>query len=87
MGFSRQEYWSGVPLPSPEFMLSSLNFHDERQDALRRVRKEMSKELKFWNCCCGVGRRSQPVNKKGLLSSAEYGEHCRFEEHSLACWL
>ena len=23
MGFSRQEYWSGVPLPSPLFMLSS----------------------------------------------------------------
>ena len=26
MGFSRQEYWSGVPLPSPEWMLSSCIF-------------------------------------------------------------
>ena len=25
MGFSRQEYWSGVPLPSPIFMLCSVN--------------------------------------------------------------
>ena len=25
MGFSRQEYWSGVPLPSPEFVLSCRN--------------------------------------------------------------
>ena len=24
MGFSRQEYWSGVPLPSPIFRLSDL---------------------------------------------------------------
>ena len=23
MGFSRQEYWSGVPLPSPNFILAS----------------------------------------------------------------
>ena len=25
MGFSRQEYWSGVPLPSPEYILASCN--------------------------------------------------------------
>ena len=25
MGFSRQEYWSGAPLPSPKFLLSLLN--------------------------------------------------------------
>ena len=25
MGFSRQEYWSGVPLPSPKSMLASYN--------------------------------------------------------------
>ena len=24
MGFSKQEYWSGVPLPSPETLLNSL---------------------------------------------------------------
>ena len=28
MGFSRQEYWSGVPLPSPNTMLSDVvNLH------------------------------------------------------------
>ena len=26
MGFSRQEYWSGVPLPSPEFGTNSINY-------------------------------------------------------------
>ena len=25
MGFSRQEYWSGLPLPSPHFLISTLN--------------------------------------------------------------
>ena len=25
MGFSRQEYWSGLPLPSPVIMLNSFN--------------------------------------------------------------
>ena len=25
MGFSRQEYWSGVPLPSPKYTLSCTN--------------------------------------------------------------
>ena len=32
MGFSRQEYWSGVPLPSPlemEEMMSNLTFLNE----------------------------------------------------------
>ena len=27
MGFSRQEYWSGVPLPSPEWAYRITNFH------------------------------------------------------------
>ena len=27
MGFSRQEYWSGVPLPSPMFFVSKYLFH------------------------------------------------------------
>ena len=26
MGFSRQEYWSGVPLPSPDFMGNAFNY-------------------------------------------------------------
>ena len=26
MGFSRQEYWSGVPLPSPDVILEASNY-------------------------------------------------------------
>ena len=29
MGFSRQEYWSGVPLPSPGLLLSCCHEHSE----------------------------------------------------------
>ena len=29
MGFSRQEYWSGVPLPSPKERLAPLNFNSK----------------------------------------------------------
>ena len=25
MGFSRQEYWSGLPLPSPKYLLNDTN--------------------------------------------------------------
>ena len=35
MGFSRQEYWSGVPLPSPEFQLSYFK----------------SWKMMLWKCC------------------------------------
>ena len=27
MGFSRQEYWSGVPLPSPRMYIQMLNYN------------------------------------------------------------
>ena len=30
MGFSRQEYWSGVPLPSPHDLLGLVFFLDKR---------------------------------------------------------
>ena len=29
MGFSRQEYWSGMPLPSPELILILLKFFQQ----------------------------------------------------------
>ena len=32
MGFSRQEYWSGVPLPSPSGRIVDCKFHKSRQD-------------------------------------------------------
>ena len=31
MGFSRQEYWSGLPLPSPIFHSSCINLHFHQQ--------------------------------------------------------
>ena len=39
MGFSRQEYWSGVPVPSPWTMTDTVNFHFELTltNILRRI--------------------------------------------------
>ena len=42
MGVSRQEYWSGVPLPSPILMLQELNAEKRR----KRGRKQI-KQLNF----------------------------------------
>ena len=32
MGFSRQEYWSGVPLPSPRCLIDTVNLLHENQN-------------------------------------------------------
>ena len=41
MGFSRQEYWSGVPLPSPEYKLQG-------------TKNSAPEELMLLNCGAGV---------------------------------
>ena len=49
MGFSRQEYWSGVPLPSPNRVSKKVNFHGMRVFHLLWISggdwKKMSHEL------------------------------------------
>jgi len=32
MGFSRQEYWSGVPLPSPKWDTGNINYGIKEED-------------------------------------------------------
>ena len=41
VGFSRQEYWSGVPLPSPKKRVERKNFLGSKQST-GRSRKEVS---------------------------------------------
>ena len=38
-GFSRQEYWSGVPLPSPKIQYSQINKYFSKRITLRYVRR------------------------------------------------
>ena len=33
MGFSRQEYWSGVPLPSPKALIQTTNHHNRHDNS------------------------------------------------------
>ena len=45
MGFSRQEYWSGVPLPSPKY-----NYRDQIQNEGRLYFSKISKKnFHMWN--------------------------------------
>ena len=69
MGFSRQEYWSGVPLPSPYHRRYSLinemidDFH-----ILLIIRKKSSKScdldhresIWYFLACCGVSQHFRP---------------------------
>ena len=55
MGFSRQEYWSGVPLPSPEwrstFILNLLSLALWNMDILEKIQRtapQNEKELFKW---------------------------------------
>ena len=41
MGFSRQEYWSGVPLPSPELRHT---IQENHQTIKKEQKEEMNKE-------------------------------------------
>ena len=45
MGFSRQEYWSGVPLPSPDSCLDSVI----KENLSQEVTSELSSESQEGN--------------------------------------
>ena len=41
MGFSRQEYWSGLPLPSPEYTIGNPRL-DEVQAGIKIARRNIN---------------------------------------------
>ena len=43
MGFSRQEYWSGVPLPSPDDTTIMVESEEELKSLLMEVKEESEK--------------------------------------------
>ena len=45
MGFSRQEYWSGVPLPSPTLTLTSSN--NTREDSTHGHHQVVNTEIRL----------------------------------------
>ena len=54
MGFSRQEYWSGVPLPSPETYITMCKIDSQWEFAvwLRKLKQGLCINLEGWD---GVG--------------------------------
>ena len=51
LGFSRQEYWSGMPLPSPWIILSLINWKDMKYNAWC-LTVEFNKLLLVMNFLC-----------------------------------
>jgi len=52
MGFSRQEYWSGVPLPSPSLIIREMqNTLKEPLILVRMALIKMSTHNKCWRGC------------------------------------
>ena len=48
MGFSRQEYWSGVPLPSPIFLTDVEIVMQIKKVAQSQISLKEMNALKFW---------------------------------------
>jgi len=66
MGFSRQEYWSGLPFPSPKDLLDP--GIEPQSPAIRRCRTSQ-KELPYvqgkeqWLCFAGAAMKRYPTSK------------------------
>ena len=68
MGFSRQEYWSGVPLPSPE---KTLHIYKEKREERKQKWKLTTQSFKtMW----GNQRSRIQIAKKGIKLSNEFGK-------------
>ena len=64
-GFSRQEYWSGVPLPSPHIVIlhnyklkNTCKFYDMTYLSVKRLRKSQENEYKL----CSYFTFQNPIN-------------------------
>ena len=72
MGFSRQEYWSGVPLPSPMINLDSIL---KSRDVILPTKVHLVKAMVF------------PVVMFGCESwTVKKAEHGRIDAFDLWCW-
>ena len=67
MGFSRQEYWSGVPLPSPNHMLSLPLFEGET---------ETQNLLEIIHRCCSGIQRPEDLLSHNHGASGLGANHC-----------
>ena len=76
MGFSRQEYWSGLPFPSP--IKQSSNFsvvYPGGQAAANKNRKRFAEPATCWALCWGLPHCSWGAELMCLLPSLNYIFH------------
>ena len=81
MGFSRQEHWSGVPLPSPVLGAKSANY----SKGLYRISAVCNNILKMWKSSLGIRKEllTQTCFTKTLLLGQS---HFRYHPPSLGLW-
>jgi len=65
MGFSRQEYWSGLPLPSPALPLALVKYQRFTLDSLFTPTKEKVK-VKVTQSCLSLCDPTNTFRKKEL---------------------
>ena len=65
MGFSRQEYWSGLPLPSPN--------RQSEKALLQKMELNQRSEINWWICHVGNKHSSQIKLSAGVLRTEQLG--------------
>ena len=65
MGFSRQEYWSGVPLPSP---LEASNTRKSKEGQKRKLQTNISHKLQCKNCPQNTSKPNTTMYKKNYTA-------------------
>ena len=76
MGFSRQEYWSGVPLPSPIIALNEFKFADESLPGAEELVGQVTDMLATDTLAGGVRESRRDAERLGwkILSGFQSGK-------------
>ena len=73
MGFSRQEYWSGVPLPSPAYSLSGVFI------SLKVLMEEIGFERsRLWYTHCSTKSNAAGLNWEKVPGSVSKGNQLEY---------
>ena len=79
MGFSRQEYWSGVPLPSPSPVLFSLRYWRGGGNNIDEAMVYQSGFLQEIKSSIGISNRGNLM--KGIVYVCDVGAKKQLESH------
>ena len=76
IGFSRQEYWSGGPLPSPERAVRIPHFPTATSSSLKNARQALSCLPALGHALLPLGSHPPNTQFLSLLAGAQTSGHC-----------